>query len=243
MCPFRRSRHFASDAAAHGPAAHGTVKHQLRLGFPGVPLRTATRMLAREDLLYELKGGSLRSPPPAAGGRKRPSSPAGSSRPRGERSSTALRVGWLRRQAPRAISAPSTRSRSSHAARSVLGRRRRFGRKATAPFAPANSLHSGPSCADTRTTTGLGRSSASRLLVSNPDMSGSPTSRSTRSGRTSATNLMASSPLAASPRSSTSLRRADHLSDRRQERRLIIDAHDADPACRHVPELRHSKQP
>jgi hypothetical protein len=39
----------------------------------------------REDFLYDFKGGSLRSPPapPAAGGRKRPSSPRRTSRVRG----------------------------------------------------------------------------------------------------------------------------------------------------------------
>ena len=38
---------------------------------------TAARAAPREDFLYAVKGGSLRSPPPpAAGGRKRPSSPA-----------------------------------------------------------------------------------------------------------------------------------------------------------------------
>jgi hypothetical protein len=68
-------------------ADHGTCK-----ASPGTRLSSRSRdsthgwPAPREDLLYEFKGGSLRSPPaPAAGGRKRPSSPAPAYRSVGRR--------------------------------------------------------------------------------------------------------------------------------------------------------------
>ena len=60
------------------PITASGVKHVLGLSCQACPeTGQAAAALRREDLLYDIKGGSLRSPPaPAAGGRKRPSSPA-----------------------------------------------------------------------------------------------------------------------------------------------------------------------
>jgi hypothetical protein len=82
-----------------------------------------TRPLAREECLYVVKGGSLRSPPtPAAGGRRRPSSPApclrrGNLIRGGDQRVAATTTGHGRRQ-PR--QSPSTNRRRQLA----LGRRR-----------------------------------------------------------------------------------------------------------------------
>jgi hypothetical protein len=73
-CPLRahgRSRRCPS--ARLRPAG---VKHQLRLTAQRHPTKDKVPRSVREDLVYDFKGGSLRWPPaPAAGGRKRPSSP------------------------------------------------------------------------------------------------------------------------------------------------------------------------
>jgi len=66
------SRRRLRRAPAGSPHNARCTKHQ------AVLLRGATTALPRgNDILHVIKGGSLRSPPaPAAGGRKRPSSPA-----------------------------------------------------------------------------------------------------------------------------------------------------------------------
>src|SRR3954447_26839317 len=81
-----------------GQPITAAVKHQPRHHCQASPgTGQHEKGLAREDLLYELKGGSLRSPPRRLrGGRRRPSSPArsgSSSRKRSSATSAAQTAG------------------------------------------------------------------------------------------------------------------------------------------------------
>ena len=63
--------------SATRPAITAALNHHRGTGVKHQPGQDTPGAAGREHILYEIKGGSLRSPPaPAAGGRKRPSSPA-----------------------------------------------------------------------------------------------------------------------------------------------------------------------